>query len=174
MQDPYADHDGYDGQDLVTSHEPLSSPIAPSSSWTAGDSELEQNQSSHHGLEALSAAATADSYTYGPFRGSAERTVTQLSSPRNFTPSTNTSSLSSHSPLNMFSSTTCSIDTPRSRSDIMTPIDPNLETTYSPYTKQHARTKSLQMRKISVVDQVDDEHEIAFLLRHYAESAGYA
>ena len=152
----------------------LSSPIAASGSWSTRDSEVEHNPSSHPGLEALSAAATADSYAYSPFQDDEERTLTQLSTPRAFTPSINTSSLTSQSPLNTYSSTARSIGTPRSRSEIISPIDPNLETTFAPYTKQHAQTKTLSLQKNKAVDDVDDEHEIAFLLRHFAEATGHA
>ena len=173
MQDPYADSDVYDNPDLIASQEPLYSPIDHSTSWTTGDSEVERNQSSHHGLEALSAAATANSFAYTPFQDNAERTAIQLPSPRTLTPSIATGPSSSHSPLNAFPSTS-SIGTPRSRSDIISPIDPNLEISYPSYTTPHTQTKSLQLPKVNVLDDAENEHEIAFLLRHYAESTGYA
>ena len=134
------------------------------------------------GLEALSAAASADTQSYGIYPHDPSRStihmalpqqqLTQTVMPR--TPSRDQRPISTNSPMNAITSTARSIASPlnQSNSDAATPIDPSLETSYSP--RQLTGTGANMFSTASRISPPETDHEIAFLLRHYAEVLGYS
>ena len=150
------------------------------SSWMDnGDIETSPSSLQNIGLEALSAAASADSRSYTGFSGSSEHPsalpvapsqIPQSMLPR--TPSRETRGVNGRSSRRTIPAAARRIASPQNQAnpDVGTPIDPSLDSSYSP--GQRVRPISTLYSSKSRVLTAESSHEIAFLLRHYAEVLG--
>lgn len=134
-----------------------------------------------HGLEALSAAATQDHYSFLP-----PHTPTENGGPRNGLPFSSaaiaSAALSPTLPRSAMpppaspsasTSPTNNINFLLNPSSISPPIDPNLQ---SPLNNREASITTPSLRSIPSEFRTDSraetEHEVAFLLRHFSEASG--
>ncbi|KAL9075638.1 MAG: hypothetical protein Q9157_003925 [Trypethelium eluteriae] len=140
------------------------------------------NVSSTHGLEALSAAASGDHYTYAapqasmarpdlPYTSTADRTPTMRSStpPR--------SGLGPMSPPMTMSSTQNNINFILNPSSAASPpIDPSLRSPYETLSdlrrQRPASSHTTSADFLSPDSHPETDHEIAYLLRHFSEGPG--
>ncbi|TKA80339.1 hypothetical protein B0A49_03652 [Cryomyces minteri] len=150
----------------------------PGADWPiSGPPSHAHNNSSTHGLEALSAAASGDHYSYVPPQAHMMRQDIAYS-PVEGTSSmpTTTPARSVTDPLSPQASVAPShnlrfILNPSSAAS--TPIDPSLRSPFERMSTYHQRSVS---RGILIDPQLEEkalqEHEIAFLLRHFSEGPG--
>jgi hypothetical protein len=134
-----------------------------------------------HGLEALSAAATRDHYTFLP-----PPTPTDNNMPRtglafsgatmpavSLSPSLPRTSMPPPVSPSVSISSTNNINFLLNPSSISPPIDPNLQ---SPIANRETSITTPSLRSIPSEFRTDSkaetEHEVAFLLRHFAEGPG--
>ncbi|KAK5163420.1 hypothetical protein LTR04_002545 [Oleoguttula sp. CCFEE 6159] len=150
----------------------------PGADWPiSGPPSHSHNNSSTHGLEALSAAASGDHYSYVPPQAHMMRQDMPYS-PVEGTSSmpTTTPARSVTDPLSPQASVAPShnlrfILNPSSAAS--TPIDPSLRSPFERMSTYHQRSVS---RGTLIDPQLEEkavqEHEIAFLLRHFSEGPG--
>ncbi|TKA67000.1 hypothetical protein B0A49_06979 [Cryomyces minteri] len=150
----------------------------PGADWPmSGPPSHSHNNSSTHGLEALSAAASGDHYSYVPPQAHMMRQDIPYS-PVEGTSSmpTTTPARSVTDPLSPQASVAPShnlrfILNPSSAAS--TPIDPSLRSPFERMSTYHQRSVS---RGTLIDPQLEEkavqEHEIAFLLRHFSEGPG--
>ena len=170
IQDPYGESDTPDELAPSSPHITLSPATAMARSSAA------MHASNYHsgsdfpfGLEALSTIATSDPYSWrmaAPGRSSIQlpRLLPQSPSPSVRPLSTDTTQVS----LPPLSWDRASPKRPR---DIRSPIDPSLAALHSPPTSHHSPSSLRATAREFGFSE--DEREIAFLLRHYAEVPGY-
>lgn len=148
---PTLDHDSMDQipnmdalEEFTTAETRAETPMAPFSNVT-------------NGLEALSAAASVDSYLYMPLASPvAAHTPLQL-------PSAISSPTQTHSASNNSVSTGRAIPSPMASRLDDSPIDPNLD----------GRPRNRDQLPVNHMSPPESDRELAFLLRHYSEVLGY-
>lgn len=145
-----------------------------------GDWDRESHFHHAHGLEALSAAATANAYSYLPSAGSVARESLPFMEdelPRSLqeaTPGQSNMPPPTSPPVSMSSTNNLTFIL-NPTSSMTPPIDPNLQSPYgpqgSPYSDETMASQALG-QELRPEGNVESEHEVAFLLRHFAESPG--
>lgn len=173
--DPYADPPSPTLDGRLTSPD-----LSSSAQHHEGDWDGESQFHHAHGLEALSAAATANAYSYLPSGSSvARRTLPFMEDELRRSLQEATSGQSDipppASPPVSMSSTNNLTFILNPTSSMTPPIDPNLQSPYgpqrSPYSDETMASQPLG-QVLRSEENVEMEHEVAFLLRHFAESPG--
>ena len=146
-----------------------------------GEWDMENHFHHPHGLEALSAAATANAYSYLPSESNMARDSMpciedelrrSLQTP---TPRQASMPPPNSPPVSMNSSTNNLTFILNPKSSMTPPIDPNLQSPYGPQGSSYSNdaiTSQALGQELRPEANVEMEHEVAFLLRHFAESPG--
>ena len=176
IMDPYADPPSPELDGRLTTPEQSSSAQHHNGEW-----DMESQFHHAHGLEALSAAATANAYSYLPPGSNVTRHSIpfiedelrrSLQAP---TPGQGSMPPPTSPPASMNSSTNNLTFILNPASSMTPPIDPNLQSPYehqgSSYSNDTMASQALG-QDLRPEANVETEHEIAFLLRHFAESPG--
>ena len=172
MTDPWSE----DQPDASTSLSPLrtissvASPLSASAQVQEGASNV--IPSSRLGLDTLSAVAAADSYSFPLPDAAAAQNAMQLPPISPQIPSPSLLSLPPESSHVLLPPRSPAIAAQRNNIDILLQsINPTLRNGNSPLSGSD--TPSTPQPSSSIINSTEDEHETAFLMRHYAEVPGY-
>ena len=174
--DPYADPLSPELDDRLITPERSSSAQHHNGEW-----DMESQYHHAHGLEALSAAATANAYSYLPSGGSmaghsmpfTEDDLRPSLQPP--TPGHGSVPPPTSPPVSMNSSTNNLTFILNPTSSMTPPIDPNLQSPYEPQGSTYSNgtmASNALGQDMRPEANVETEHEVAFLLRHFAEAPG--
>ena len=148
--------------------------------WEVEDSVQATDQSHTHGLEALSAAASAE-YNYVAPQANMTRDVSSQSGieyrPHLQSPVSCKEAVPSPSSQATMASSTYNLNSILNPATAESPaIDPNLSSAYEP-TKSPLSIRSPDSQSQVEAPRIDSgavkEHEVAYLLRHFAEVPGH-
>ena len=177
MTDPYAE----DLDPALTSSPPTSShgPRAdwgPDAAYRSSTSEV-----AAHGLEALSAAASRDQYSFMPPTSASDHAI--MPHPPHYTPyfpqerarspTSRHSMLPPETPSTSYNPTNNNINFLLNPSSSLSPvIDPSLQSSTEPSSTKSPRTSQESRQESKAEQTAEPDHEVAFLLRHFAEAPG--
>ncbi|KAI9724777.1 MAG: hypothetical protein M1812_000053 [Candelaria pacifica] len=181
--DPYGQPSSPENEALPASPETYVLERSNNATWDVTDHlQLPSDTAPMHGLEALSAAASGDHYSFLPSNVPPKPNRLRRQVSVGVSDSVQAGSTSDSTPLSMgplgsppaSSSNNINFILNPSPSATSPPIDPTLLSPFEPPASSYASTSPTMRRQTSgtPTEGIVDDHEVAFLLRHFSEAPG--